>query len=131
MNPKDRIGQHKIPLSLWPPAATVYGALGLADGAAKYGRNNWRKDGVIASIYVDALLRHVFAWFEGEEYDTESGVPHLGHALANLAILIDAQLCGKLVDDRNADGAYTTKWLAEMTGKLPKQREQENNDESG
>lgn len=76
------------------------GCLGLMDGALKYGRANWRVSGVRASIYFDAASRHLNAWFEGEGQDPDSGLPHLSHALACLAILVDAEAAGMLVDDR-------------------------------
>ena len=99
-NPKDIIGSAKLPLHLWPTTATILGALALMDGALKYGRSNWREAGVRATIYVDAARRHLDAWLEGEDDADDSSVPHLGHALACIAILIDAQAHGKLVDDR-------------------------------
>ncbi|ATI15718.1 hypothetical protein [Bordetella phage vB_BbrM_PHB04] len=105
-NPKDAIGSGKLPLHLWPTTATALGALGLLDGMLKYGRSNFREIGVRASIYYDAACRHLNAWFEGEEVDPDSGLPHLAHALACLAILVDAQAAGKLNDDRMVAGGY-------------------------
>lgn len=105
-NPKDAIGSLKLPLHLWPTTASAMGCLGLLDGALKYGRANWRVAGVRASIYFDAANRHLNAWFEGEDVDPDSGVPHLSHALACLAIVVDAQAAGKLVDDRQYPGGY-------------------------
>ena len=86
--------------------ATVYGTLALLDGCLKYGRSNWRSAGVRASIYYDACMRHLSKWFEGETIDTDSGLPHLAHALACIAILIDAFEGGKLKDDRAYKGGY-------------------------
>lgn len=105
-NPKDVVGSGKLPLHLWPMTATAMGSLGLLEGLLKYGRSNWRVSGVRASIYVDALFRHIAAWFEGDDIDPDSGLPHLAHALACLAILVDAQAAGKLVDDRQIKGGY-------------------------
>ncbi len=105
-NPKDIIGADKVPLHLWPATATALGAMALLDGALKYGRSNYRVIGVRASIYVDAARRHLTKWFEGEEADPDSGLSHLAHALACLAILVDAQAAGKLRDDRNVAGGY-------------------------
>lgn len=99
-NPKDRIGGTKLPLSLVPPTAVAVASLAHLDGATRYGTWNWRAAGVRASVYLDALLRHVTKWQNGEETDPTSGVSHLGHALACLNILVDAQACGKLIDDR-------------------------------
>ena len=105
-NPKDAIGSSKMPVHLWPETATLVGSLALLDGALKYGRSNFRAIGVRSSIYYDAARRHLTAWFEGEDVDPDSGVPHLGHALACLAILVDAEAAGKLNDDRMAPGGY-------------------------
>lgn len=105
-NPKDDVGITKIPYHLWPMAATTEGTLALLEGRCKYGRNNWREAGVRASIYYDALLRHMAAWMEGEDVAPDSEISHLGHALACLAILVDAQSAGKLEDDRNYPGGY-------------------------
>ncbi|RVD77030.1 dATP/dGTP diphosphohydrolase domain-containing protein [Pseudomonas koreensis] len=105
-NPKDLIGSGKLPLHLWPVTATALGSLGLLDGMLKYGRSNFRAVGVRASIYYDAASRHLNAWFEGEAVDPDSGLPHLAHALACLAIIVDAEAAGKLSDDRMHPGGY-------------------------
>ena len=105
-NPKDALGADKLPLHLWPAGATALGSLALLDGALKYGRSNYRAIGVRASIYKDALARHVDAWFEGEDNDPQSGLPHLAHALACLAIIVDAQQAGQLTDDRMYPGGH-------------------------
>jgi hypothetical protein len=105
-NPKDIIGSTKLPMHLWPATATAMGCLGLTDGALKYGRSNWRAVGVKASIYADAAQRHLAAWFEGEDNDPDSGLPHMAHALACLAILVDAQAAGNLTDDRQFPAGY-------------------------
>ena len=113
-NPKDQIAVGKVPLHLWPVTATAMGAIGLLDGMSKYGRSNWREAGVRASVYVSACQRHLAAWFEGEDADPDSGLPHLGHALACLAILVDAQAADKLTDDRQYPGGYR-KLIDELT----------------
>lgn len=113
-NPKDAVGSDKLPIHLWPTTATIMGSIGLLDGMLKYGRSNFRGIGVRASIYVDACQRHLNAWFEGEDSDPDSGVPHLAHALACLAILVDAQAADKLNDDRMVEGGYR-KLVNELT----------------
>lgn len=100
-NAKGPFATNKVPLSLVPSAATALCALALADGGAKYGIANYRAAGVSARIYIDALMRHIAAWYDGgEDVADDSSVPHLGHAMACLAILIDAETHGVLTDDR-------------------------------
>jgi hypothetical protein len=105
-NPKQFAGSSKLPLHLWPETASAVGCIALLDGALKYGRSNFRTSGVQATIYTDACKRHINAWLEGEDCAEDSGVPHLAHALACLAILVDAQAAGVLNDDRMVAGGY-------------------------
>lgn len=105
-NPKDMIGATKLPLHLFPNTAIAVGCLGMLDGALKYGRSNFRAIGVRASIYYDAARRHLDAWFEGEDFDKDSGVHHLGHALSCIAIIIDAKAAKRFTDDRMVSGGY-------------------------
>lgn len=120
LNPKDLIGQTKVPLEIWPASATAMGAVGLYEGLSKYGRENYLATPVRASIYVAAAKRHIDAWFEGEDNSPE-GVPHLGNAIACLAILVDAGTHNTLVDDRRYTGpeAYRA-LLKQLTGVVEK-----------
>jgi hypothetical protein len=106
VNPKDGISATKLPLHLWPETASVLGSLALMEGMLKYGRLNWRGTEVRASVYVGALKRHLNEWMEGCDADAMSGLHPLAHALACLAIIVDAQAAGKLIDDRNYPGGY-------------------------
>jgi hypothetical protein len=121
-NPKDAIGSNKLPFHLWPETATALGCLGMLDGALKYGRSNFRPAGVRASVYYDACRRHLNKWFEGEEQDPDSGLPHLAHALACIAIVVDAEYAGKLTDDRMYKGGYV-KLLDELTPHVKRLKE--------
>jgi hypothetical protein len=116
VNPKDALGVKKVSLSKLPAVATAHGAHAMMDGARKYGPYNWRDKQILASIYVDACKRHIEEWFDSRvEVAEDSGVHHLGHAIACLAIILDAQATGNLVDDRPRNGAYASviKELAE------------------
>lgn len=99
-NPKDAIGIKKARISLVPATSVIYQALAMENGADKYGPYNWRDNAVRADIYVDAAMRHLFAWFNGEEEASDSGVHHLGHALSCIGIIIDAIETGNLIDNR-------------------------------
>jgi len=103
-NPKDLLGADKVPILSQSPASIIYEALGMWDGTKKYGPYNWRSSKVVASIYVDAAMRHILAWFDGEELARDSKAPHLGHAKACLGILADAIETGSLIDDRPPNG---------------------------
>ena len=100
-NPKDAAATARIDVSLFPSAAIVYGALGMAEGDLKYGGYNYRVVGVKTSVYIAACLRHLFKYFWcGEDNDPKTGVPHLGNALACLAIIVDGIESGNIIDDR-------------------------------
>lgn len=104
-NPKDLLGVKKISISKLPMVGIIHGAHAMGYGAAKYGPYNWRGNAVVASIYIDATMRHLAAWFdEKQEVAPDSGVHHLGHVLANMAILLDALETGNLMDDRPHSG---------------------------
>ncbi|MGQ3049862.1 dATP/dGTP diphosphohydrolase domain-containing protein [Niveispirillum sp.] len=90
----------KAPLQLLPPAALMAEARAFAHGATKYGRWDWRRSDLIGSVYYGAVLRHLAAWYAGEDVDPESGVSHLAHARAGLAIMLDAIDTGRWTDDR-------------------------------
>jgi hypothetical protein len=123
VNPKDLIGSTKVSISKFPVIGTIMGAHAMMDGAEKYGPFNWREKSVVAHIYVDAAMRHWMDWFEGQETASDSGVHHLGHAIACAAILLDAQAHGNMIDDRpikkNADGTpVNLDWLADLLDDL-------------
>ncbi len=105
-NPKRQFGLKNIPLNLWSPLASAYGAVALYNGALKYGQGNYKGTPVEASIYIAAAERHLAAWKEGEEFDPKDGQPHLGGVLACIAILLDARGAGTLIDDRIVGGGY-------------------------
>ena len=99
-NPKDILAVSKLPPHLVPSTMVVYAAMAFTEGAAKYGAYNWRDAGVRASVYISALERHLAKWKNGEDIDPTTRVHHLASALACIGIILDADLCGKLTDDR-------------------------------
>lgn len=99
-NPKDAVAVAKA--SVTPISHAVMAEVGVAmmEGAQKYGRHNWRGSKVRTSIYIDAAMRHLMAYWEGETIDPASGMPHITKAIAGLTVLRDAQIVGTEIDDR-------------------------------
>lgn len=124
-NPKQAYGDKKPNLAAVPDTAVILEALSLGDGAIKYGPFNWRGKPVEAMTYIAALRRHIAAWVDGEELAPEEewtlptgekillgGKPHLAYARACLAIIIDAEANGTLIDNRPPGGKDGAKGAA-------------------
>jgi len=60
----------------------------LTYGASKYSPDNWRRVDHADERYPAAALRHMSAYLQGEEYDPESGLPHLAHAICSLMFVL-------------------------------------------
>lgn len=103
-NPKDNVGSRKPGISAVPCKPLYEMGAALTYGGKKYGNHNYRSIGVRASVYYDAAMRHITAWWEGEDIDPiekgGSGLPHLAHAIAGLMVYRDAELAGMVTDDR-------------------------------
>lgn len=99
-NPKDAIGIKKVPMSVLSGPVFMEVALGMMEGACKYGRHNFRETGVRASVYFDATMRHLWAWWEGEDIDPDSELSHVTKAISSLMVLRDAMIRDMLNDDR-------------------------------
>jgi hypothetical protein len=106
-NPKTAFGAKKIPLEYVPPSAIHALAEAFSDGAKKYGPYNWREKSISSSVYYGAALRHLTAWWDGEDIAEDSGIAHLHHAMACIGMLIDGKSVGKLNDNRPPKGAAT------------------------
>jgi hypothetical protein len=111
-NPKDSVGVKKVPMSTLPAPVAAELGLALMEGARKYGRHNYRVSGVLASVYYDALMRHIMAWWEGEDIDPDSGLSHVTKAMSTLVVLRDAMINGNLKDDRPPPSKAG--WVAEL-----------------
>ena len=76
----------KIRTDLYPVASFLGTCRVLTHGAKKYAARNWEKGIMFGRVY-GALLRHLFAWWNGEDVDPESGEHHLDHAGCCIAFL--------------------------------------------
>ncbi|WP_051017873.1 dATP/dGTP diphosphohydrolase domain-containing protein [Bartonella vinsonii] len=89
----------KARLELIPPSTLIEIGKVLEFGAKKYGANNWR-NGMDWSRLHGAALRHLLAWFDGENKDVESDLSHLAHAACCLLFLMESEAKQIGHDDR-------------------------------
>lgn len=105
-NPKTTYGEKKPGFDAIPPSALLHLGAAMNNGKEKYGAMNWRHSEVSATVYYNAALRHLLAWFDGEEYAEDSGVHHLAHVMACMSILLDAREQSTLNDNRPNPGYF-------------------------
>lgn len=81
----------KPDLSLIPSSMLIQVGHVLTYGANKYAAHNWRA-GININRLIGAALRHIVAFNEGENTDSESKLPHLAHAICELAFALEQSL---------------------------------------
>lgn len=94
---KDDTG--KLPWDLLPGDALEEIVKVLDFGARKYDRRNW-ESGMAWSRPFAALMRHMWAWWGGQDKDPETGISHLAHAGACILFLLSYEKRRIGVDDR-------------------------------
>lgn len=92
--------QDKPRMDLIAPEIMVGLGVILKFGAEKYAARNWEL-GMDWSRPFGALMRHMWAWWTGEDKDPETGESHLWHAACCLMFLIAYEGRGVGKDDRN------------------------------
>jgi len=100
---KDDAG--KPPMSLVSRRAMEEEAKVLDFGKRKYDAWNW-SEGIAWSRCLDAVLRHVYAYCDGESLDPESGLSHLAHARCGLGFLLDFEQSHPELDDRRKRAVF-------------------------
>lgn len=91
--------QEKPRTDLLPSAPLLAIAEVLTFGANKYSAHNWR-GGFDYSRLLGSALRHILAYNDGEDKDSESGLSHLAHAACCLLFLLEQEAKGTGKDDR-------------------------------
>ena len=80
----------KIRVDLFPTKALIGSSRALTHGIKKYSEYNYKKgDGLDWNRPYGATLRHLIAWWDGENIDRDSGLHHLDCAGAEIAMLMD------------------------------------------
>lgn len=103
LNPKDKAALDRVPMWALPAIGAVHGAQATADGIEKYGPYNWRETPILLMEYLGAIERHVACLKDGEWFTNDPGVTpytHLGCIIATGSIILDAEQCGTLIDNR-------------------------------
>ncbi len=85
---------HAIPWEAMQELGRVF-----AFGASKYDDYNFRR-GYRWSLTFDALQRHLFAFWSGEDRDPESKLHHIAHVAWHSLVLLFFSLTGRGTDDR-------------------------------
>ena len=95
--------QDKLRYDLIPPELLEEVARVLTYGAVKYSERNWER-GMSWGRPFGALMRHMWAWWKGENCDPETGYSHLAHALCCITFLMTYERRGIGKDDRHKVG---------------------------
>lgn len=123
-DPKALMAASKLPiLSVLPPASIIHEAVALeygafhsprTDGTFGYGPYNYRTGTPVEVMtYIDACMRHVLKYVDGEDMDpdTRGRAHHLGMAKASLGILLDAMEHKNTIDNRPGRSALVASRL--------------------
>lgn len=81
---KDDTGKNELAL-IDPEFIEGLGAV-LTHGGKVYGKYNWQK-GISYHRVFSACLRHLYAWWRGQDNDPDTGLSHLYHCAANVMFL--------------------------------------------
>lgn len=82
---KDTKGKEKVSLIPWSALQAI--ARAREYGVKKYKANAYKE--VPSEQFLEAVIRHVYKFLDGSNYDDESKLHHLDHAIASLAMAID------------------------------------------
>ena len=89
----------KVRMDLLPTDAMWAWAEILTFGAVKYSARNWELGMDWSRVY-GGLMRHITAWWGGEDNDPETGKSHLAHAMCCISFLLAYHIRGVGNDDR-------------------------------
>lgn len=87
-----------IPVGPLTHLAELYGR-----GAAKYAERNWEGGYEWSKSYA-AAMRHMTQFWAGEDYDSETGAPHLASAMFHMSAMLEFMETHPEFDDRPVPG---------------------------
>jgi hypothetical protein len=92
----------KLRFDLLPQKALIEVAslMGAVVDKKTYSANDWMTEQRPWTYYFSAACRHMWAWFRGEQFDPDTGAPHLACAISRLMMLIDLEYIAPGRDDR-------------------------------
>ena len=97
-------GSEKNRFDLIPADALEEVAKVFTFGAKKYGDRNWEK-GLSYGRLFGAMMRHAWAWWKGESYDSENKCHHLSSVIFSALALLHYELnLGKFKNFDNRGG---------------------------
>jgi hypothetical protein len=80
-------------------------------GGIKYGDRNWQQ-GIRWGRVFAAIMRHLWAFWCGEDLDKETGLPHTAHAAFGCLALTEYMVTHRRFDDRYKN-KKALKWVYE------------------
>jgi hypothetical protein len=92
-------GSKQCQMGAVDPQALMQVGLVAGFGGIKYERYNFAK-GYKWSLSYDAMQRHLMLFWNGQDNDDESGLPHLAHAAWHCLALLTFSFRGRGTDDR-------------------------------
>jgi hypothetical protein len=94
----------KPPMNLLDPLVLEEMSRVMGYGAQKYAKYNWMKGLAHGRVFA-AAMRHMCAYWRGEDRDPETSIHHLAHALCSLMMLFGLVMRETGEDDRPTKGA--------------------------
>lgn len=94
-----KFSRHKVRFDLLPPLALIEVAKALTVGTDKYDKGvidvqNWMSDNITHRDNFNAAQRHMMARRLGEVVDPDDNLFHVGKAIANLLMMLEADMRG-------------------------------------
>lgn len=112
-----RFNKGKIRYDLIPVYSQKQYAMVLTKGAEKYGDRNWQK-GMSWMSVVSSLERHLQAFKQGEDFDSETGLLHTAHIMCNASFLSEYYKIYPEGDDRFHSYMQSRKIALDIDGVL-------------